>query len=118
MSCLLFELILVKINVQIIFKTFLDVTLVLDMVSNILGSHTLLVQSLMDLCFQVPIVLSNNSSIFCNTFRNSLCYVSVKCWNLFFINLFKYAFPYLASKIKHNNLVEVRNCSDLCISSD
>ena len=84
MSCLLFELILVKINVQIIFKTFLDVTLVLDMVSNILASHTLLVQSLMDLCFQVPIVLSNNSSIFCNTFRNSLCYVSVKCWNLFF----------------------------------
>ena len=61
---------------------------------------------------QVPSVSSNNSSNFCNDFRNSLRYVSVRCWHWFVITLFKYLFYYLSSKITRNRLFKVRTFSN------
>ena len=97
---------------HIFLKIYILLILILFMVSNKSVSHFLLNRNLMDLFSGYQVFHWKNPPFFCNNLRNSLRCSSVKLWHLFFNDLFKYDFSYLAYTILPNSLLEVWTCSD------
>ena len=113
LSCLLFYGISVEINVQPLFLTFISIHLVMDSASRIILINSLLHNvSGYQVLHQTTLQFCNifvNSIRFCNIFRNSIRCIYVKCWHCFILLYLNLTFSYLASKITHNCLLEMRN---------